>query len=83
MSILFLITLKGSIVDARGPHKFGWDPIFQPDGYDKTYAELDNDTKNTISHRRKAINELRKYLTELNNDDECEAPPNEKKPRLD
>lgn len=36
---------------ARGPAAFGWDPIFQPDGFEETYAELDKAVKNTISHR--------------------------------
>ena len=33
------------------PTDFGWDPVFEPEGFDKTYAELDKDTKNAISHR--------------------------------
>ena len=48
---------------ARGPNDFGWDPIFEPAGYDKTYAELDKDIKNKISHRYKAVEALRQYLT--------------------
>jgi hypothetical protein len=38
------------------------DPIFQPDGFDKTYAELDSDIKNTISHRGRALAQLKEYL---------------------
>mmetsp|Transcript_7565 Transcript_7565/g.14032 ORF Transcript_7565/g.14032 Transcript_7565/m.14032 type:complete len:228 (+) Transcript_7565:227-910(+) len=52
----------GNIVTARGPTDFGWDPIFEPAGYDKTYAELDKEIKNKISHRYKAVEALRKYL---------------------
>ena len=52
--ILFIGKTEGLIVKARGDNNFGWDPIFQPDGYDKTYAELDKDIKNKISHRFKA-----------------------------
>lgn len=52
----------GTIVAARGPTDFGWDPIFQPDGYDKTYAELDKDVKNSISHRGKAVALLTTFL---------------------
>jgi inosine triphosphate pyrophosphatase len=49
---------SGTIVAPRGPEGFGWDPIFQPDGFDKTFAELDADTKNRISHRKKALDAL-------------------------
>ena len=49
-------------MSARGPPNFGWDPIFQPDGFDQTYAEMDPSVKNTISHRYKAICSLREYL---------------------
>jgi len=52
----------GTIVPARGPKNFGWDPIFQPDGFDKTYAELDKDVKNTISHRFRAFDQLKNFL---------------------
>ena len=41
---------------------FGWDACFEPDGYDKTFAELDIDIKNAISHRGKAATELGQYL---------------------
>merc|ERR1712137_1477145 len=54
----------GTIVPARGPNTFGWDPIFLPDGFDKTYAEMDSDTKNTISHRGRALEKLKKYFTD-------------------
>lgn len=49
--ITFVGRTEGKIVPARGPADFGWDPIFQPDGFDTTYAEMDKDVKNTISHR--------------------------------
>eukprot|EP01052_Picozoa_sp_SAG31_P019692 SAG31_NODE_1447_length_8308_cov_58.914881_4_plen_72_part_00 len=53
----------GSIVSARGPLDFGWDPIFQPDeGGGKTYAELTKEEKNAISHRGKALEKLRTWL---------------------
>ena len=54
--------MQGTIVPARGPPDFGWDPIFQPDGFEQTYAELDSSVKNSISHRYKAVCALRDYL---------------------
>ena len=48
---VFVGRTGGRIVPARGPASFGWDPIFQPDGYEETYAQLDKAVKNTISHR--------------------------------
>jgi non-canonical purine NTP pyrophosphatase (RdgB/HAM1 family) len=63
----------GKIVPARGPHNFGWDPIFQPDGFEETYAELDKDIKNTISHRYRALAKLRDYLMESGKDGDEKA----------
>ena len=54
----------GKIVPARGSLDFGWDPIFEPDGYDKTYAELSKEIKNTISHRYRSLDLLRNYLVD-------------------
>ena len=60
---LFTGRTDGKIVDPRGPRTFGWDACFEPDNFDQTYAELSKETKNTISHRYKAIDAFRKYLT--------------------
>jgi non-canonical purine NTP pyrophosphatase (RdgB/HAM1 family) len=49
---------KGKIVEPRGETKFGWDPIFMPEGYDRTFAEMGVEEKNKISHRRKAFEKL-------------------------
>jgi inosine triphosphate pyrophosphatase len=54
--------VKGKIVSPRGEMGFGWDVIFIPEGYDKTYAEMRTEEKNRISHRRKALDKLKKYL---------------------
>ncbi|XP_069358636.1 inosine triphosphate pyrophosphatase [Maniola hyperantus] len=62
--VLFQGITKGEIVSPRGSRDFGWDCIFQPDGYDKTYAELPKEEKNKISHRCKALDKLRSYFLE-------------------
>lgn len=57
---------RGTIgFEPRGMEGFGYDPLFTPEGYDKTFAELDLDIKNTISHRYRAIVKLRKLLEEI------------------
>ncbi|KAK9160150.1 hypothetical protein Syun_006491 [Stephania yunnanensis] len=53
--VTFLGKTPGKIVLPRGPNDFGWDPIFQPDGYKQTYAEMPKEEKNKISHRYKAL----------------------------
>jgi XTP/dITP diphosphohydrolase len=47
---------------ASGVKGFGYDPVFIPDGYEKTFAEMDLTTKNQISHRAKAVNQLIDFL---------------------
>mmetsp|Transcript_9708 Transcript_9708/g.58894 ORF Transcript_9708/g.58894 Transcript_9708/m.58894 type:complete len:203 (-) Transcript_9708:1052-1660(-) len=59
---LFVGETLGTVVPARGPTDFGWDPIFQPEGFSQTYAEMDKATKNSISHRYKALAKLKRRL---------------------
>lgn len=55
--------VNGKIIHhPRGNNGFGYDPIFVPDGYDKTFAEMNLDEKNTISHRSQAINKMLEFL---------------------
>ena len=53
---------KGTLVEPRGNMNFGWDPVFLPEGYNETYGEMDNETKNSISHRFKALQLLKEFL---------------------
>jgi XTP/dITP diphosphohydrolase len=60
---LFEGIVKGEIIEEkRGGAGFGYDPIFVPEGYDLTFAELGNDIKNTISHRARAVEKLCQFL---------------------
>jgi non-canonical purine NTP pyrophosphatase (RdgB/HAM1 family) len=56
--------VKGRIVSPRGGHAFGFDPIFLPDGQEKTFAELERAEKNAISHRSLAFQKLKGFLQE-------------------
>ena len=63
---LFEGIVRGTIIEERkGEGGFGYDPIFVPEGYDKTFAELGAEVKNRISHRAKAVEKLAKYLNEI------------------
>ena len=62
---LFEGIVRGSIIEERrGEGGFGYDPIFVPEGYDKTFAELGSEVKNRISHRAQAVEKLADYLKE-------------------
>ncbi len=55
--------INGTIAEKpQGSGGFGYDPIFIPEGYDKTFAELGDDIKNKISHRSRALEKLIKEL---------------------
>jgi XTP/dITP diphosphohydrolase len=60
---LFEGIVKGEIIqEKRGGEGFGYDPIFVPEGYDLTFAELGDDVKNTIGHRARAVEKLCQFL---------------------
>lgn len=55
--------MYGTVInERRGEHGFGYDPLFVPDGYTRTVAELSDDEKNTISHRANALSLLLEKL---------------------
>lgn len=60
---LFEGIVRGTIIhERRGEGGFGYDPIFVPEGYDLTFAQLGSEVKNRISHRAKAVEKLAEYL---------------------
>lgn len=59
-------TISGKIrTEVFGNQGFGYDPIFQPEGYDVTFAEMSTSEKNKISHRSKAVAQLIDFLKQL------------------
>lgn len=63
---MFEGTCKGIIIaDKRGEGGFGYDPIFLPDGSQKTFAQMDMEEKNNYSHRKKAMDQLLLFLQGL------------------
>lgn len=64
---LFEGVCNGQIIDQkRGDKGFGYDPIFVPDGFNKTFAEMTLEEKAQISHRGKAVKKLINFLNQLN-----------------
>ena len=61
---LFEGIVNGTIInEKRGESGFGYDPIFVPDTYSQTFAEMGNDIKNQISHRAEAVKKLTAFLS--------------------
>jgi XTP/dITP diphosphohydrolase len=62
-AMIFDGACEGQIIPAaKGPHGFGYDPLFVPNGFDRTFAELGDDIKNQISHRAQA---MQKFLSRI------------------
>jgi XTP/dITP diphosphohydrolase len=60
---LFEGIIEGKIITEKlGTNGFGYDPIFVPDGYNETFAQLDSETKNKISHRARALQKMLEFL---------------------
>jgi XTP/dITP diphosphohydrolase len=60
---LFEGKIEGKIITEKlGSNGFGYDPIFVPDGYNETFAQLDSETKNKISHRARALQKMLEFL---------------------
>lgn len=66
-TLLFEGICKGNIARAeKGTNGFGYDSLFIPEGYDLSFAEMDAQTKNKISHRGRALKRFAAYLTDQN-----------------
>ncbi|MBI5066328.1 RdgB/HAM1 family non-canonical purine NTP pyrophosphatase [Candidatus Woesearchaeota archaeon] len=62
----FVGEIKGKIAETpKGDSKFGFDPLFIPEGQKKTFAEMSSEEKNKISHRSKAWTKFKKFLEQL------------------
>lgn len=58
--------IEGKIIHERkGEKGFGYDPVFIPDGYDKTFAEISAEEKNSISHRAIAVSKMAEFLKDI------------------
>ncbi|KAF3084002.1 nucleoside triphosphate pyrophosphohydrolase ham1 [Orbilia oligospora] len=69
--LIFQGRTQGKIVCPRGPPKFGWDPIFEYEG--QTYAEMDKEKKNSVSHRGKALQKFKDFLETYEKREETSA----------
>lgn len=63
-TMVFEGSVEGSIIrEPRGSHGFGYDPVFKPNDFDLTFAEMTSEQKNKISHRGIAIRKLTDFLS--------------------
>ncbi|MBU4502313.1 MAG: RdgB/HAM1 family non-canonical purine NTP pyrophosphatase [Nanoarchaeota archaeon] len=58
--------VNGIVVPKRGESGFGFDPIFEPEGHSKTFAEMSAEEKNAISHRGRAFEKFKEFLEKNN-----------------
>ena len=62
----FVGEVEGQITQERsGSEGFGYDPVFLPNGFDRTFAEMTMEEKNSISHRGRAVKKLLDFLSNL------------------
>ncbi len=59
-------SVKGTLISPKGDSSFGFDPIFVPDGYNQTFGEMDKSEKNSMSHRRCAVDNFKEFLKSKN-----------------
>jgi XTP/dITP diphosphohydrolase len=72
---LFEGTVSGTIIKGiRGEEGFGYDPVFLPEGKNRTFAEMSLDEKNTISHRARAFEKLKVFLCQVNSESDNNKP---------
>jgi XTP/dITP diphosphohydrolase len=63
---LFQGEVRGEVItEQKGTNGFGYDPIFIPEGFSKTFAEMDASEKNAISHRAEAVRKFAEHLTSI------------------
>lgn len=63
---LFEGIVEGRIIEHEQGHEgFGYDPLFIPDGYDRTFAQMTTEEKNAVSHRARAVRKLADYLLSI------------------
>jgi len=64
--VLFEGIIRGKIAEEKSGHEgFGYDPIFIPEGYNKTFAELPDSVKLSLSHRTRAVNKMVDFLNNI------------------
>ena len=65
---LFEGIVRGEIaLEQHGEGGFGYDPLFVPEGYDRTFAQMSSEEKNAISHRGRAVRKLAEFLQQMGN----------------